>query len=115
MFASDDQCAKDMNAFIEVISNSSFCEDMHVTGEEMDNIISSLKTGKSAGHDDIQAEHLLYAGGAVIDPLYKLMTAILVHGYMPNGMMEGVVIPVIKSKSKSANDCQNYPLSVCRL
>ena len=59
-----------------------------------------------AGHDNIQAEHLLYAGGAVIDPLCTLTTAILVHGYMPNGMMEGVVIPVIKSKSKSANDCQ---------
>ena len=32
---------------------------------------------------------------------------------MPNGMMVGVVIPVIKSKSKSANDCQNYrPVSL---
>ena len=70
-----------MNAFIEVISNSSFCKDMYVAGEEMDKIISSVKTGKSAGRDDIQAEHLLYAGGAVIDSLCKLMTAILVHGY----------------------------------
>ena len=69
---------KSVFAFIEVISSLSFCEDMYVTGEEMDKIISSLKAGKSAGHDDIQAEHLPYAGSTFIDPLCKLMIAILV-------------------------------------
>ena len=70
--------------------------------------ISSLKKGKSPGNDDIYSEHFIYAHDKLSFVLSMIFNAMVIHGYIPQSMMDTVLIPIIKDKKGSVTDKNNY-------
>ena len=75
---------------------------------DISNFVSNLSSGKASGDDGISGEHLKYAGDCLYDLLSVLFNAIFVHGYIPKDMIKSVIVPIIKSKTKSSNNKSNY-------
>ena len=71
-------------------------------------IIKDLSYNKSPGLDGIYGEHMKFAGQQLPALLFILMSAILVHGYVPKSMKNSVIFPIIKNKNKRINDKDNY-------
>ena len=116
VLASDATCSHDMKTFIEDNNVILYSPDMCVTSDEICDAVNYLKFGKSSGLDEIFAEHIVAAGEHVIEPLRMLMSAMLIHGYMPEKLMNGVIIPVTKNRNKSISDKQNYrPISLSNI
>ena len=67
-----------------------------------------LKTGKSAGLDNVQAEHFKFADTRLICLLTMLFNSIVSHGYMPPNLMKSVIVPIIKDKRGQVTDKNNY-------
>ena len=44
----------------------------------------------------------------MLDLLAKLFTPILVHGHMPKDLIKSVIVPIVKSNTRSASDKGNY-------
>ena len=103
-----------MNPLFTVIGNSrcdgiynELCNDdsivyepsMATTVQEMASIINDLPNNKSAGPDGISSEHFKYAGVKLRVFLSLLISAILVHGYVPEEMLTSVIIPLVKDKN----------------
>ena len=63
---------------------------------------------KSPGLDGISSEHIKFAGQQLPVLLSILMSAILVHGYVPKSMLKSVIVPIIKNKNKRISDKDNY-------
>jgi hypothetical protein len=75
--------------------------------------ICSLKKGKSAGRDNIYSEHFILAHDKAAILLSMLFNAMVVHGHMPQMMMDTVLIPIIKDKKGDVTDRDNYrPVAV---
>ena len=108
IFKSDNACADDIKEFMESICNVPYSSYMYVSSDEIHEAVSSLKMGKSPGIDCVYAEHIKYAGEVLFEPLRILMSSMLIHGYMPENMIKGVIVPIIKSKTKGVNDKKNY-------
>ena len=105
-------------SLFNVIGNSrcDLCNDdsieyepsMATTVHEMASIINDLPNNKSAGPDGISSEHFKYAGVKLRVLLSLLISAILVHGYVPEEMLTSVIIPLVKDKNKRISDKANY-------
>ena len=67
-----------------------------------------MKTGKAAGSDCIETEHLLNAHPLLVSLLNVLFNAILKYGYVPRVFCWGIVISLIKDKQGNAADINNY-------
>ena len=98
---------KDLHA--DLCSNHSlFDQNMVVTSNEMEDIIKDLSYNKSPGLDGICSEHMKFSGQQLPFLLSILMSAILVHGYVPKSMLKSVIIPITKNKNKRISDKDNY-------
>ena len=88
--------------------------DHHITTPcDIEEALNDLKSGKCAGLDNIQAEHLKNASSVLNVLLSILCTAMMKHGYIVNTILETVIIPVIKNKSGDATDKHNYrPIAI---
>ena len=65
-------------------------------------------TGKSAGHDGLYAEHLIYGPEKLYYFLCILFNACIAHGYVPCNMLKCIMVPLIKNKNSSIMDKSNY-------
>ena len=82
---------KDLHA--DMWSNHSlFDQDMVVTSNEMGDIIKDFSYNKSPGLNGICSEHMKFVGHQLPVLLSILMSAILVHGYVPKSMLKPVII-----------------------
>ena len=70
--------------------------------------IKKLPTNRSAGHDDIHAEHLIHAHRAIAIYLGLLFNACLMHGFIPPNCLTTMLVPVSKSSVKDVRDPNNY-------
>ena len=84
--------------------------DMNTTisAEMVERAISKLKGKKAPGIDGICEEHLFYAPGCVTAHLATLFTTMLRHGYIPDLLTTGVIVPLIKDKLGDSSDMSNY-------
>ena len=81
----------------------------HITTHgDIEDDLADLNSGKCAGLDNIQADHLNNASNVLNVLLSILCTAMLKHGYIVNTILETVIIPVIKNKPGDATDKHNY-------
>ena len=72
-----------------------------------------LLMGKSAGADHIHAEHLIHASDRLTVLLSILCTSIMKHGYIPSGMLDTTLSPIVKTKTGDVTDKNNYrPIAV---
>ena len=67
-----------------------------------------LKTGKSAGLDQLQGEHFKYADDTLAVLLCMLFNTILIHGYVPSKLMQTIIVPIIKDKKGFITDKDSY-------
>jgi len=70
--------------------------------------IKNLKNNKAVGSDNLQAEHLKYAGWSIILPLTNLMNSMLCHSYIPQNLMKVVIVPILKKKGADPSKSLNY-------
>ena len=69
--------------------------------------------GKSAGADHIHAEHLMHASDRLTVLLLILCTSIMKHGYIPSGLLDTTLTPIVKTKTGDVTDKNNYrPIAV---
>ena len=66
---------------------------MNVTMSEVSQIVKDLPTGKSSGLDGL---------------ISICFTSMFKHCYMPQSMINSVIIPIIKNKSGDFTDKNNY-------
>lgn len=83
-------------------------QSVDISVELIDSCIRRMKTGKAAGCDNIETEHLLYAHPILVLLLKVLFSAIIKHGYVPDIFCQGIVIPLVKDKQGNAADVTNY-------
>ena len=63
---------------------------------------------KFIGKAQVSAEHLKHSCRNIWILLARLFSSMLVHGHMPCDMIQAVVIPIIKNKTKSTSEKGNY-------
>ena len=78
------------------------------TPTEITDAISSLKNGKSSGVDQLFAEHVKNADKRVTVLLSLLFNACVIHGFLPVGLMETVIVPIIKNARQNISSKDNY-------
>ena len=78
-----------------------------VEADMVEKVIQSLRGIKAPGSNNICEEHLMYAPGCVIAHISTLFTCMLIHGYLPNSMTDGVKVPIVKDKLASRSDMSN--------
>ena len=78
------------------------------TPTEIGDAISSLKNGKSSGVDQLFAEHVKNADKRVTVLLSLLFNACVIHGFLPVGLMETVIVPIIKNARENISSKDNY-------
>ena len=54
------------------------------------------------------AEHLKYCSGRILPLLAMCISALFIHGFLPDSMLSVVLVPVIKDKCRKINDSDNY-------
>ena len=80
---------------------------------EVKDAIRKLKNGKSAGFDFLQAEHFKYADDSLCVLICMLFNVMLSHGYLPDGLMKTIIVPIIKDKKGLVTDKNNYrPIAI---
>jgi hypothetical protein len=70
--------------------------------------IKKLKSGKSAGLDGIQAEHVKHCDVRINEYLSMLLTCMVRHSYLPDDLMKTIIVPVVKDKRGNVTDKDNY-------
>lgn len=72
------------------------------------NIICKLKKGKAAGCDGLAPEHILYSHPMCTISLSILFNACILHGYIPSGFSNGIIIPIPKSNDLDKTSTESY-------
>ena len=70
--------------------------------------LKNIKCGKSSGIDDISAEHFVFAHSRIHVLLSLLLSAFVMHGYLPSMFMKTAIVPIIKNKTGDTSDKHNY-------
>ena len=82
--------------------------DIICSSNEVAEAIKSLKLGKSYGNDGLCSEHYRHSDRSIEVYLSLLFTVIFSHGYIPTGLMDTVIIPLVKNKNGNISDKNNY-------
>ena len=72
------------------------------------NAIAHLKSGKSDGSEGLFSDHFIHGTHDFYVILSILFTSMLSHGFSPNSMILGTMIPIPKDKKKSLCNSGNY-------
>ena len=76
--------------------------------EELDCVLKKLKSGKAAGHDGVQAEHLQYGGPILRGWILQICNAIIELECIPDCLKTGIITPVYKGGGKDPLDTNSY-------
>ena len=80
------------------------------------NAIKKTKSGKSGGSDKVMAEHLKFAHAKINVLLSMIFNAMLCHGHLPDGLMQTLIVPLIKDKKESVTVSTNYrPIAITNI
>ena len=72
------------------------------------NAVTHLKLGKSDGSEGLFSDHFINGTRKQYVILFILFTLFLCHGFNPDSMILGTMIPVPKDKKKSLCSSSNY-------
>ena len=67
-----------------------------------------MKTGKNDGNVGHCSDHIIHGTSLLNEYISLLFTAMLVHGYSPEGFVLCTITSIPKNKRKSINDSDNY-------
>ena len=94
--------------FVERHNENCDCDSKTITLEQVIDATLSMKSGKSADDDGIQAEHFLNAPLNLLIRLTSLFNLMLAHAFVPRQFRFGTVIPIIKDRQGNSSDAGNY-------
>ena len=84
------------------------CSDYIITDRIVFDALFSIKGGKSADDDGLNAEHLQHAPLAVVTRLTSLFNSMMKHSFIPRQFRLGFMIPIIKDSHEDHGDVSNY-------
>ena len=88
----------------------------HFSPNDVKFAIKDLKSGKSSGMDGLSAEHFKFASERLYVLFSLLFNSFLVHGYIPRGIMDSIIIPLVKDSRGNLCDKDNYrPIALCNI
>ena len=106
-------CINDSECTQLDVDLSTIFSDVKVSVTELQEAISTLDHRKSCGSDDIYPQHLLYAPASALNLLTSCFTSMLVHGVLPESLLDVTIIPIIKNKAGNINSIDNYrPIAI---
>ena len=99
-----DEKADVLQSFNNICSHAG----MYVTTSEVLEVVKDLPNRKSSGLDGLNGESLKYA-----DPLLCLLlsicyTCMFKHSYMPQSMINSIIVPLVKNRCGNLTDKNNY-------
>ena len=95
----------------DIITNSAEDVQMqmiNVSAVDIQDIMKKLCKGKAAGPDTLPAEAFIYANPYLYVLLSLCFTAIFRHSFIPEEMLDTMIIPLIKNKGGNLSDSNNY-------
>ena len=93
---------------LKSLSTLSIQDNWSFNVEDICSAINKLKSGKSAGVDGIQSEHLKYCDEKINLYFCNLFNCMLKHGFLPDTFMKTIIVPIIKDKRGDVTDKDNY-------
>ena len=72
------------------------------------NAVTHLKDGKSDGYKGLSSDHFIHGNRQLFVLLSILFALFLRHGFSPDSMILGTMIPIPKDKKKSLCSSSNY-------
>ena len=96
----------DPNILTNATKSSSECEDAPILQAEVEEAVRSLKTGKSPGIDNIQAELWKHGGQEMIKALTHICQRIWETKQWPQKWTQSLIIPI--PKKGNSRQCQNH-------
>ena len=87
-------------------------EGPEITKEELEGALNSLKNGKAAGPDEIQAEAFKWADTKMIEALRSILNSCLNGGEIPEEWQEGRIVPIYK-KGDPAEAANYRGITIC--
>jgi hypothetical protein len=97
-----------LSSFLNEYQSYDVHELVNIDVELVEHCLKKMKTGRAAGVDGIEVEHLLNAHPIAIYILSVLFTAIIQHGYVPASFCKGIIIPIVKDRQGNLSDINNY-------
>ena len=100
-------------AFLQRLN--SFCNsDFELfTEAEIQSAIQRLKRNSSPGKDGLSCEHFIYADDSLNFYLRVLFNCMLTHNYIPQELMDSLIVPLLKDKKGDITDKDNYrPIAI---
>ena len=89
--------------------NEDFVLETPFTSEEIDSVLHNSKPGKSAGHDQVQPEHLKYGGAALSLWIKQVANAIIELESVPQSLKLGIVTPSVQGRWQRSFRHQQLP------
>ena len=75
--------------------------------DEVKYAIVKLKKGKDSAPDDISVEHIVHASYRLVTILCTYFSTFLVHGVLPNSLMQVNIVPIIKNEAEPISVMSN--------
>ena len=96
------------NAVMHELSNlkSSYFE--RFSHNEVQEAVKNIKNGKSAGKDGVYGEHFKYAHESINVLLALVFNCMVIHGFLPDNLMDTLLVPLIKDKKGNVTHSDNY-------
>jgi len=83
-------------------------DDQVVRVEDISKAISKLKQNKADGDRGLISNHVIFAPHILRVHTALLMTSMQTHGHMPDDLLKGTIVPLIKDKKGDKCDSDNY-------
>ena len=97
-------CDADVTNNNDFSPNSSFKQ--RLTDKQVKSVIQRLKIG--LGFDGIHSNHFKFCSNIMIFYFTKFFNACIIHNYIPEKMLKGVITPRLKNKLNDVEDSNNY-------
>ena len=80
----------------------------HISENEVAKSLSTLKTGKMCGVDNVCNEHLINGGDLLLFYLTMLFDYMYCFAYVPLALLRGIILTLYKGVHKPKNQCNSY-------
>lgn len=109
-------CVNDCRNVNELCENFVYSGDMDVTPDNVKKAINNLDSGKSCGADNIFAENLKFCSDFVNRLLSECFSGFISHGFLPDSLINVILVPVVKNKGCSIREKSNYrPIALANI
>ena len=100
--------------------SSDFMAELLLQDSDVSDAVKNLSTGKSDGNLGIFSDHIINGTDLLFHYLRLLFNSMFIHGYIPESMCVGTIIPIIKNRRMNNTDSDNFrgiclQSSLCKL